>query len=228
LVGSECPDVEWVDVRIRQSGELCGAQGSADGGEADDQSVARRRGSSFEDHRADVVDAPLPLALPFQLEHVGVEEPTCVVVCVRIDAGTPQLPGARRDDFLQRRRAGLADGRDEDVETVRECGGQPLRQGVGIDVGRIVADLDVDVLGDRLAPVGSASPKLILGRGVNPSVAATGISARRRARSQMRAASRWLVKRTLPSLVERKRSFTTVPRTRPQRSRPAPPDRDAA
>ena len=49
-------------------------------------------------------------------------------------------------------------------------------------------------------PVDSASPKCIFGRGEKPSVLAIGSSARRRARSQQRARSRWLVKRTLPSL----------------------------
>ena len=49
-------------------------------------------------------------------------------------------------------------------------------------------------------PVDSASPKCIFGRGEKPSVQATGSSARRSARSQQRATSRWLVKRTLPSL----------------------------
>ncbi len=50
------------------------------------------------------------------------------------------------------------------------------------------------------APTGSASPKLRRGRGVYPALVATGTPARRIARSQARAVSRWLMKRTLPSL----------------------------
>ena len=50
------------------------------------------------------------------------------------------------------------------------------------------------------APVGSAKPKLTRGRGVKPPLVATRRPTRRNARSQIRAVSRWLVKRTLPSL----------------------------
>ena len=49
-------------------------------------------------------------------------------------------------------------------------------------------------------PVGSASPKLKRGRGVNPVLVATGTAAMRIARSQSRAVSRCPVKRILPSL----------------------------
>ena len=49
-------------------------------------------------------------------------------------------------------------------------------------------------------PVGSASPKLNRGRGVNPVLVATGTAAMRVARSHSRAVSRCPVKRILPSL----------------------------
>ena len=52
-----------------------------------------------------------------------------------------------------------------------------------------------------------ARPKLIRGRGVKPCDEATGSSARRSARSQTLARSRWLVNRILPSFVARILSF---------------------
>ena len=44
--------------------------------------------------------------------------------------------------------------------------------------------------------MGRASPKLTLGRGVNPAVWAIGNDVRRSARSHIRATSRWLVEST--------------------------------
>ena len=55
-------------------------------------------------------------------------------------------------------------------------------------------------------PVGRASPKLTSGWGTKPCEYATGSPLRRNARSHIRATSRWLVKRILPSLEKRRRS----------------------
>src|SRR5580704_2865345 len=55
-------------------------------------------------------------------------------------------------------------------------------------------------------PVGRASPKLTSGWGTKPCEYATGSPLRRKARSHIRATSRWLVKRILPSLEKRRRS----------------------
>jgi len=120
-----------------------------------------------------------------------------VVVCGEQRA--PELPRARRHGLLERPGAGFPFGDDEDVEAGRERLRQARRQGGEIDVGRrdVAPELDVDVFGDRFGTRRERQTEADLGRGVNPSVAATGSWALRRARSQSRAASRWLVKRTL-------------------------------
>jgi len=55
-------------------------------------------------------------------------------------------------------------------------------------------------------PTDSASPKLTLGRGENPSVNASGSCSMRNARSNARATSRCEMKRTLPRLEKRMRT----------------------
>ena len=89
-----------------------------------------------------------------------------------------------------------------DLEATRQHLGEALRQG-----GRGRPSVPSTRSTSRYSasdswPVERARPKWSLGRGEKPSLRATGSSARRSTRSQIRARSRWLVKRTLPRLGE--------------------------
>ena len=214
LVGTEHPHVDRVDVRVGQLSELARAQSAAAGGQVGDQASPCRRSTVVGPTRGPRIAGRTSSALRFPLRSRSITSDAAsrrrrgFVVVLEVELRAPELPRACRDDSW-RNLAGAAARRRRARRTDRERGATGRRRG-----GRVV-----DGSGSRRststysaidsAPVGSARPKLIFGRGVNPSLDATGRPARRSARSHMRATSRWLVNRTLPSFGGRTRSFTT-------------------
>ena len=93
----------------------------------------------------------------------------------------PELPGARRDDFLQRLVGVRALGDHGDVDAVGQRVGESGTEVVGelgtehVDFGAAPSRSSTSTYSAiDSAPVGSARPKLILGRGVNPALCAVG------------------------------------------------------